>query len=438
MKKRTAAALALSVIIALAGCGQTAQTEEQTDAVTPVETVSGEEATVTPEEIEPEATATPTPSPEPTATPTPELTGAAAWEGTNIVYVSEHGYKLELPESWTDRYNYEAFESGDSFYCSGVQGPGYSGLLFSILYGDGSEYADEYQVTKLPPLLDGTQFFVLYPSLKPYPSDDPEKEAEYQSMYADVEAVVSTFVDVAAAEAPENENTETTEAPEGATPTATPEGTEAAAETAEDATPTTAPEGAETAEGTTPTEATEGAAETTPAPAEEAQPAEPAGGQIQKPTQAGGNNNLVIAGVMGFTGLESEPAQNFEDGTYFYESYVISEGIQTTFVNQSVATPVTEATDEAMAKAVLDKLYQDTIRDVNVSQSSAYSAQFAYPTYYATYMSGVEEDSQYTEALLVETDGYFLIYSVSSYADFFDQELADIAMSNLYVADMRG
>ena len=126
---------------------------------------------------------------------TPEEPQRPAWEGTNIIYNAEGGYRIEFPEAWAGRYTIDDTGRTMEVYCSSAQIPGYSGYLFSINRGTGETMREQgNDVRDLPLMADGTQYYGLVPKVKTYP-DSESIAADYQDMAKDVTDILSTFVD---------------------------------------------------------------------------------------------------------------------------------------------------------------------------------------------------------------------------------------------------
>ena len=118
---------------------------------------------------------------------------APALAGETITFTSAHNYKIQLPASWEGRYDVATTDDGDIFICR-VADEGDSGQLFTITYYVEDEYWPGQKVVELPAIDNGQNCY--YVALIPEGQDfeqTEEKVSEYNSMAADVNAILATF-----------------------------------------------------------------------------------------------------------------------------------------------------------------------------------------------------------------------------------------------------
>lgn len=118
---------------------------------------------------------------------------APALAGETITFTSAHNYKIQLPASWEGRYDVATTDDGDIFICR-VADEGDSGQLFTITYYVEDEYWPGQKVVELPAIDNGQNcsYVALIPEGQDFEQTE-EKVNEYNSMAADVNAILGTF-----------------------------------------------------------------------------------------------------------------------------------------------------------------------------------------------------------------------------------------------------
>ena len=118
---------------------------------------------------------------------------APALAGETITFTSAHNYKIQLPASWEGRYDVATTDDGDVFICR-VADEGDSGQLFTITYYVEDEYWPGQKVVELPAIDNGQNcsYVALIPEGQDFEQTE-EKVNEYNSMAADVNAILGTF-----------------------------------------------------------------------------------------------------------------------------------------------------------------------------------------------------------------------------------------------------
>ena len=118
---------------------------------------------------------------------------APALAGETITFTSAHNYKIQLSASWEGRYDVATTDDGDIFICR-VADEGDSGQLFTITYYVEDEYWSGQKVVELPSIDNGQDcsYVALIPEGQDFEQTE-EKVNEYNSMAADVNAILGTF-----------------------------------------------------------------------------------------------------------------------------------------------------------------------------------------------------------------------------------------------------
>ncbi len=152
---------------------------------------------------------------------------------------------------------------------------------------------------------------------------------------------------------------------------------------------------------------------------------------------------VLMGGALPFTGMESVTAENYPDGTYFYQD--VTQDGQTDVFNVCQPNRITDGVDEddylcAAARALdpeASTAYQlgDVVQDPDDSQA------LSYPVYRITFTTGANEDQRDWTVFALNTDSHTYFYAFRAtpqaaedlsdlYADIFSQlTLADPAQS---------
>ena len=117
---------------------------------------------------------------------------------------------------------------------------------------------------------------------------------------------------------------------------------------------------------------------------------------------------VLMGGALHFTGMESVTAENYPDGTYFYQD--VTQDGQTDVFNVCQPNRITDGVDEddylcAAARALdpeASTAYQlgDVVQDPDDSQA------LSYPVYRITFTTGANEDQRDWTVLALNADSH--------------------------------
>ena len=148
---------------------------------------------------------------------------------------------------------------------------------------------------------------------------------------------------------------------------------------------------------------------------------------------------VLMGGALPFTGMESVTAENYPDGTYFYQD--VTQDGQTDVFNVCQLSRITDGVDEddylcAAARAI-DPDQSDTYQFGDVVQDPDYSQALSYPVYRITFTTGSNEDQRDWTVFALNTDSHTYLYAfratpqaAEDMADVYDQ-----VFSQLYLTD---
>lgn len=148
---------------------------------------------------------------------------------------------------------------------------------------------------------------------------------------------------------------------------------------------------------------------------------------------------VLMGGAMPFTGMTSVTAENYPDGTYFYQD--VTQDGQTDVFNVCQANRITDGVDEddylCSAARALDPDQSDAYQFGEVVQEPDDSQTLSYPVYRITFTTGANEDQRNWTVFALNTDSHTYFYAfratpqaAEDMADIYDQ-----VFSQLYLAD---
>lgn len=148
---------------------------------------------------------------------------------------------------------------------------------------------------------------------------------------------------------------------------------------------------------------------------------------------------VLMGGAMPFTGMTSVTAENYPDGTYFYQD--VTQDGQTNVFNVCQLSRLTDGVDEndylCAAARALDPDQSDAYQFEDVVQDPDYSQALSYPVYRITFTTGANEDQRSWTVFALNTDSHTYFYAfratpqaAEDMADVYDQ-----VFSQLYLAD---
>lgn len=152
---------------------------------------------------------------------------------------------------------------------------------------------------------------------------------------------------------------------------------------------------------------------------------------------------VLMGGALPFTGMESVTAENYPDGTYFYQD--VTQDGQTDVFNVCQPNRITDGVDEddylCAAARALDPESSTAYQLGDVVQDPDDSQALSYPVYRITFTIGANEDQRDWTVFALNTDSHTYFYAFRAtpqaaedlsdlYADIFSQlTLADPAQS---------
>lgn len=148
---------------------------------------------------------------------------------------------------------------------------------------------------------------------------------------------------------------------------------------------------------------------------------------------------VLMGGALPFTGMESVTAENYPDGTYFYQD--VTQDGQTDVFNVCQPNRITDGVDEddylCAAARALDPDQSDIYQFGNVVQDPDASQALSYPVYRITFTTGSNEDQRDWTVFALNTDSHTYLYAFRATPQA-AEDMADVyadVFSQLYLAD---